>query len=67
MANPVPAGSDLSAGTYRCSKCGNEIEVGSTNLCVGARRLRRKRLAATQVEGVLKWRPSVWGGGVLRA
>jgi len=30
MANPVPAGSDVSAGTYRCTKCGTEIQVGST-------------------------------------
>ncbi len=30
MANPVPAGSDVSAGTYRCTSCGNEIDVGST-------------------------------------
>lgn len=30
MANPVPAGSDVSAGTYKCTKCGNELEVGST-------------------------------------
>ena len=30
MAEPVPAGSDASAGTYRCTNCGNEIEVGST-------------------------------------
>jgi Zinc-ribbon containing domain len=30
MANPVPAGSDVSAGTYRCTNCGNQIEVGST-------------------------------------
>jgi zinc ribbon family protein len=30
MANPVPAGSDVSAGTYRCTKCSNEIDVGST-------------------------------------
>ena len=30
MANPVPAGSDVSAGTYRCTNCGNELEVGST-------------------------------------
>jgi hypothetical protein len=30
MANPVPAGSDVSAGTYRCTKCGNEIDVGSS-------------------------------------
>jgi hypothetical protein len=22
MANPVPAGSDVSAGTYRCTQCG---------------------------------------------
>jgi predicted nucleic acid-binding Zn-ribbon protein len=30
MANPVPAGSDVSAGTYRCTSCGNTIDVGST-------------------------------------
>jgi Zinc-ribbon containing domain len=30
MANPVPAGSDVSAGTYRCMNCGYELEVGST-------------------------------------
>ena len=30
MANPVPAGSDVSAGTYRCTNCGYELEVDST-------------------------------------
>jgi hypothetical protein len=30
MANPVPAGSDVSAGTYRCTECSNEVQVGST-------------------------------------
>ncbi len=25
MADPVPAGSDVSAGTYACTNCGNEI------------------------------------------
>jgi lipopolysaccharide biosynthesis regulator YciM len=30
MANPVPAGSDVSAGTYRCTKCGYELSVAST-------------------------------------
>jgi Zn finger protein HypA/HybF involved in hydrogenase expression len=30
MAEPVPAGSDVSAGTYRCTNCGNQIEVDST-------------------------------------
>ena len=30
MANPVPAGSGVSAGTYSCKRCGNEIQVGST-------------------------------------
>jgi len=29
MANPVHAGSDVSAGTYRCTNCGNEITVSS--------------------------------------
>jgi hypothetical protein len=23
MANPVPAGSDVSSGTYKCTNCGN--------------------------------------------
>jgi predicted nucleic acid-binding Zn-ribbon protein len=31
MANPVPAGSDVSAGTYKCTNCGYELEVGSTD------------------------------------
>jgi hypothetical protein len=30
MADPVPAGSDVSAGTYKCTNCGNELQVGST-------------------------------------
>lgn len=37
MANPVPAGSEVSAGTYRCTNCGYgctscgyELEVGPT-------------------------------------
>src|SRR3954467_12245258 len=30
MADPIPAGSDVSSGTYRCTQCGNQIEVGST-------------------------------------
>jgi lipopolysaccharide biosynthesis regulator YciM len=30
MANPVPAGSDASAGTYRCTQCGYELDVAST-------------------------------------
>jgi len=29
MANPAPIGSDVSAGTYRCTNCGNEIQVQS--------------------------------------
>jgi hypothetical protein len=30
MAEPVPAGSDVSAGTYKCTSCGNQIDVEST-------------------------------------
>lgn len=30
MANPVPAGSDVSSGTYQCRNCGYELDVGST-------------------------------------
>jgi predicted RNA-binding Zn-ribbon protein involved in translation (DUF1610 family) len=30
VANPVPAGSDVSSGTYRCTQCGYELDVGST-------------------------------------
>jgi hypothetical protein len=29
MANPVPAGSDVSSGTYRCTSCDNEIQMES--------------------------------------
>ena len=31
MAEPVPAGSDVSAGAYRCTECGYQLEVGSTD------------------------------------
>ena len=30
MADPVPSGSDVSSGTYRCTNRGYELEVGST-------------------------------------
>ena len=30
MANPVLAGSDVSADAYRCMNCGNEIQMNST-------------------------------------
>lgn len=30
MADPVPAGSDVSAGTYTCTECGYELQVSST-------------------------------------
>ncbi|MVA75292.1 hypothetical protein GC722_04500 [Auraticoccus sp. F435] len=29
MADPVPAGSDVSAGTYECTSCGYHQEVTS--------------------------------------
>lgn len=29
MADPAPIGSDVSAGTYRCTKCGYELGVKS--------------------------------------
>ena len=29
MAEPVPAGSDVSAGTYICTECRYELKVGS--------------------------------------
>ena len=29
MAEPVPTGSDVSAGTYRCTNCGTELKVAS--------------------------------------
>ena len=29
MADPAPIGSDVSAGTYRCTNCGNRISVQS--------------------------------------
>ena len=30
MADPVPAGSDVSSGTYKCSNCGYKLDVGSS-------------------------------------
>ncbi len=30
MADPIPAGSDVSAGTYQCTKCSYELGVQST-------------------------------------
>lgn len=36
MANAVPAGSDVSSGTYQCTNCGNQIQMasqGHTPLC----------------------------------
>ena len=30
MADPVPAGNDVSAGTYTCTECGYELQVSST-------------------------------------
>lgn len=30
MAEPVPAGSDVSAGTYVCTNCGYELGVRSS-------------------------------------
>jgi predicted nucleic acid-binding Zn-ribbon protein len=29
MADPAPVGSDVSAGTYRCTNCGYELDTGS--------------------------------------
>src|SRR3954452_23217928 len=37
MAEPVPAGSDVSAGTYKCTNCGYELQTGSTGTCHPAR------------------------------
>jgi hypothetical protein len=30
MAEPVPAGSDVGAGSYDCTKCGYRLDVQST-------------------------------------
>jgi hypothetical protein len=30
MAEPVPAGSDVTSGTYSCTSCGYELTTGST-------------------------------------
>jgi len=29
MADPVPAGSDVSSGTYQCTNCGYQLQVTS--------------------------------------
>jgi hypothetical protein len=36
-ANPVPAGSDVSAATYRCTNCSDEIQVGRPDTFLPAR------------------------------
>jgi Zinc-ribbon containing domain len=30
MADPVPAGSDVSSGTHRCTSCGYQLDVQSS-------------------------------------
>jgi predicted nucleic acid-binding Zn-ribbon protein len=30
MVDPVPTGSDVAAGTYRCTGCGYPLQVGSS-------------------------------------
>ena len=30
MAESVPAGSDVSSGTYECTQCSNQLQVQST-------------------------------------
>jgi len=35
MAEPVPAGSDVSAGTYRCTQCGNELKAAELREAIG--------------------------------
>jgi predicted nucleic acid-binding Zn-ribbon protein len=30
MASAVPSGSDVSAGIYRCTECGNELDLLSS-------------------------------------
>jgi hypothetical protein len=40
MADPVPAGSDVSAGTYKCTNCGYELQVDSTDNLPRARAAR---------------------------
>ena len=30
MADPAPVGSDVSAGSYRCTNCGYELDTSST-------------------------------------
>lgn len=31
MANPIPTGSDVRAGTYKCTNCGYELDVQSVD------------------------------------
>jgi hypothetical protein len=54
MAEPVPAGSDVSAGSYDCTNCGYRLDVQSTSICrrwgMGCflRRRRRERSAVSR-------------------
>ena len=47
MAEPVPAGSDVSAGTYQCTNCGNTIDVGSTDIPVRHLTVRKPIVCST--------------------
>jgi hypothetical protein len=29
VADPIPSGSDVTSGTYRCTECGQTLEMGS--------------------------------------
>jgi hypothetical protein len=42
MANPVPAGSGVSSGTYTCTNCGYELE-GRLNEAPAALPVMRER------------------------
>ena len=37
MAEPVPAGSDASAGSYDCTNCGYRLDVQSTKAAIAFR------------------------------
>jgi hypothetical protein len=32
VADPIPSGSDVTSGTYRCTECGQTLEIGSASI-----------------------------------
>ncbi len=57
MADPVPAGSDVSAGTYQCTKCTYELGFNPPNT---SRLVRNAATATGFGSELMPWRERSW-------